>query len=137
MSAFSRSFPLKATLSGLLPKVELPYRAKTTAPSNGSTVHKDLQLPFKNGELREAAMQTDHEFRENPHDGFVQTFESAEMDGNFAVEHSLLVGMATSTGHCNYACKHVLSSFLWLKGEKNPPQASRTDFGLSDGNCLD
>jgi hypothetical protein len=51
------------------------------------------------GELREAAMQADHELRKNPHDGFVQTFESGEVDSNFAAERSLLFGMTFFTGH--------------------------------------
>jgi hypothetical protein len=44
-------------------------------------------------------MQADHGLLKNPHDGLVQTFESAEVDGNFAVEHFLLIGMASFTGH--------------------------------------
>ena len=62
-------------------------------------MRKDLQLRFRNGELCEAAMQTDHDLRKNPHDGFIQTFEISEMDGNFAVEHSLAIGMASLTLH--------------------------------------
>jgi len=62
-------------------------------------VRKDLQFSFRHGELREAAMQTDHELRKNPHDGFVQTIEAGKMDGSFAVEHALLIGMACFTGH--------------------------------------
>ena len=71
--------------------------AKTTL--HGSTLLKDLQLPFRNDELRGTAMQADHELRKNPHDGFVQTLESPEVDGNFAVEHALLIGIACFTGH--------------------------------------
>jgi hypothetical protein len=52
-----------------------------------------------NGELREAAMQADHELRKNKHDGFVQTFESRKMDGNFAIECALLFRMTLFTGH--------------------------------------
>lgn len=60
---------------------------------------KDLQLPFGNGELCEATMQTDHKLRKNPHDGFVQTFESGEMDSKFAGEYPLLIGLAFFAGH--------------------------------------
>jgi len=34
-------------------------------------------------------MQTDRKLWKNPHDGFVETFESGKMDGNFAVEQRL------------------------------------------------
>jgi len=60
---------------------------------------KNLQLPFGNGELREAALQTDHKLRKNPYDGFFQPCESGEMDGNLAVKHVLLFGMASIAGH--------------------------------------
>lgn len=52
---------------------------------------KDVQLPFGNGELREAAMKTDHEFRKDKHHGFVQTFVSWKMDGYFSAENALLI----------------------------------------------
>jgi hypothetical protein len=66
---------------------------------NRRTLRKDLQFSFRHGELREAAMQTDHELRKDPHDGFVQTFESGEMDSNFAVENALLIGLASFAVH--------------------------------------
>jgi hypothetical protein len=44
-------------------------------------------------------MQTDHKLRENPNDGFVQTFECGEMDSNFSLENALLFGMASFAGH--------------------------------------
>jgi hypothetical protein len=66
---------------------------------NRRTLRKDLQFSFRHGEFRETTMQTDHELRKNPHDGFVETFDSAEMDGNFAVEHALLIGLASFAGH--------------------------------------
>jgi hypothetical protein len=44
-------------------------------------------------------MQTNHKLRENPNDGLVLTFESGEMDSNFAVENALLFGMASFAGH--------------------------------------
>jgi hypothetical protein len=79
-------------------------RSATLSLQNYCTVHwrtflKDLQFPFRNRELREAAMQTHHQLRKDPHDGFVQTFESGEMDGNFAIKHALLIGMANFAGH--------------------------------------
>ena len=52
---------------------------------------KDSQLPLRNGELREATLKTDHELRKDKHHGFVQTFTSGEMDGNFAAENALLI----------------------------------------------
>ena len=60
-------------------------------------MREDLQFPFRNGELCEAATQTDQGLLKNPHDGLVQTFESAEVNGNFPVEHPLLIGMASFT----------------------------------------
>ena len=44
-------------------------------------------------------MQTDHELGENPHDGLVQTFKSPEMNGDFTVEHALLIGLASFAVH--------------------------------------
>jgi hypothetical protein len=58
-----------------------------------------LQLPFRDGELREATIQTNDDLRKNPHDGFVKAFESAEVDRKFTVEHALVIGMASFTGH--------------------------------------
>ena len=66
---------------------------------NRRALRKDLQFSFRHGEFRETTMQTDHKLRENPNDGFVQTFESREMDSNFAVENALLFGMASFAGH--------------------------------------
>jgi hypothetical protein len=48
-------------------------------------------------------MQTDHELRESPHDGFVQTCQSREMDGSLAVEHAQLVGIARLARHSEYS----------------------------------
>jgi hypothetical protein len=66
---------------------------------NRRMLRKDLQFSFSDGEFREAALQTDHQLRENPNDVFVQTFESGEMDSNFAVEPALTVGLALLTHH--------------------------------------
>jgi hypothetical protein len=64
---------------------------KNCRTGNGRATLKNLQFPFGNCELREAAMETDHELRKNKHQGFVQTFGFGEMNGNFAVENALLV----------------------------------------------
>jgi hypothetical protein len=58
-----------------------------------------LQLPFRNRELREAAIQTNDDLRKNPHDGFVKAFECTEVDSKFSVEHALLIGMASFKDH--------------------------------------
>src|SRR5580765_3020050 len=70
-------------------------RPKNHRTPHGRTLLKDLQLPFGNGELRVAALQTDHKLRKNPDDGFFQPFASGKMDGNFAIEHVLLFGAAS------------------------------------------
>jgi len=44
-------------------------------------------------------MQTDDQLREDPNDLFVQTFESGKMDSNFAIEHALLIGLASFARH--------------------------------------
>jgi len=58
-----------------------------------------LQLPFGNGELREAAVETNQELRKVPNDRFFQSFASGEMDGNFAVVNAPLFRMTSFTGH--------------------------------------
>ena len=60
---------------------------------------KCAQFLFGDGELRHAAIQADHEFRKDPHDGFVQALESRKMDGNFAAEPLLVFGSTSLTGH--------------------------------------
>jgi hypothetical protein len=59
-------------------------------------------------------MQADHEARKNPHDGFVQTFESPEMNGNFAVERSLLIGMASFASHGEHNSLAALSASFFI-----------------------
>ena len=70
--------PVKGTFTLPFPTVYPLIQNHLTL--HGRTLLKDLQLPLGNRELREAAMQADHELRKDPHDKFVQTFESGEMD---------------------------------------------------------
>src|SRR5580765_2020096 len=53
---------------------------------HSSTLHEHAQLSFGKAELRDATIQADQEFGKHPDDGFIQAFESGEMDGNFSVE---------------------------------------------------
>jgi hypothetical protein len=63
------------------------------------TILKDLQLPLGDSELGKAATKTDRELRKDKHDGFVQTFEPGEMNGEFAIENALLIGIAPFACH--------------------------------------
>ena len=72
-------------------------------------------------------MQTDHKLRENPNDGFVQTFESGEMDSNFTVENALLIGLASFAVHGggehlgnNTRLMLVLTAVAWLFKIEHP-----------------
>jgi hypothetical protein len=67
--------------------------AKTDVPSTGEPCLRTCNSLFRNGEFRQAGMQTDPELRKNPHEGFVQTFESGEMHRNFPVKRALVVGI--------------------------------------------
>jgi len=48
-------------------------------------------------------MQTDRKLWKNPYDGFAETFDPRKMGGNFTVEHTLLIGMASFTRHGQYS----------------------------------
>jgi hypothetical protein len=79
---------VKVTLSSFS-KLGLPF------PQNHRTLHgkpllKNLQLPFGNGELSEAAMQTDQKLWKDPHDRFVQSFESREVNRNLTIEGAMV-----------------------------------------------
>jgi len=55
---------------------------------------KNLQFPFGNAELSEAAMQADQKLWENPNYGFFQSFEPTEVNRNLTVEGALVGGLA-------------------------------------------
>ena len=63
----------------------------STGVLHSSTLHEHAQLSFGKAELRDATIQADQEFGKHPDDGFIQAFESGEMDGNFSVEFALVL----------------------------------------------
>lgn len=79
---------MKGTLSCPFPTVYLLVQSYSTLHS--STLHEHAQFPFRNGELREATLQTDRKLWKHPYNGLVQTLESGEMNGDFSVELALV-----------------------------------------------
>src|SRR5437016_14595832 len=48
------------------------------------------QLSFRNGKLRQTAIQANHELWKYPYGGFVQTFIPEAMDGHLSAEFTLI-----------------------------------------------
>jgi hypothetical protein len=57
------------------------------------------QLGLGNGKFRDAAIQTNQEPWKHPHDGLVQTLESREMNGEFAVKLAPVLRSARLARH--------------------------------------
>jgi hypothetical protein len=58
-----------------------------------------LHFVFRNGELRQTAIQTYRKLRPHQDDGLVQTFEARKMKRNFAVKRLLIVRIASPARH--------------------------------------
>ena len=94
---------MKVTLSSLFRSSGYAYLHHRTLHRN--PLFKNLQLPLGNGELGEAAIQTDQKLWKDPHYGFVQTREAGEMNDNFPVESALILRLARLASHCSYLSK--------------------------------
>ena len=62
----------------LIREVELARR--------GVEFRKHLQFGFRNSELRNATIQTNHKLGAHPDDGLINVFQSGEVDGNLSLE---------------------------------------------------
>jgi hypothetical protein len=81
----------------------LPARSRSPTGNHRAlhlfALHEYAQLPFRDGERREATLPTDRKLWKHPHDGLVQTLQSGEMDGNFTDERVVIIENASFTDH--------------------------------------
>jgi len=66
-------------------------RSQNNRSVHRHAAHKDLQFPFRNHELREAALQANWHFWKDPHNWLVKALKPREVNSNLTVEHTLTV----------------------------------------------
>lgn len=88
----------------------LRCRLQNQGTLDRSAVHKHFKLPFRDNELSETTIHANGKLWEDPNDRFIQTFESAEMNGNLAIKGVLVRGLAPLAGASFYR-KHGKAPF--------------------------
>jgi hypothetical protein len=58
------------------------------SPGSGVAFHELSQFSFWNRKLGDATIQTNHEFRKYPDDGYIRILQPRKMDGKFSIELS-------------------------------------------------